>query len=147
MDYVLARKNDMKDVKDVKVILGEECVSQHKLVVMDMSIKRSTKKKAKGKRGRLKTWKLRSAAGREEFDCEVGKIMIQGESTQERWNSLEQGLKKVAEKVCGWLKGGNMEKRGGGMQRLQKLLRGKKKRIRKNGGKTGARRIWRHIRR
>ena len=44
VDYVLTRKNDMKDVK---VIPGEECVSQHKLVVMDMMIKRSTEKKAK----------------------------------------------------------------------------------------------------
>ena len=25
VDYVLAKKNDMKDVKDVKVIPGEEC--------------------------------------------------------------------------------------------------------------------------
>ena len=58
VDYMLARKNDMKDVK---VIPGEECVSQHKLVVMDMRIKRNTKKKAKGTRGRLKTWRLRSA--------------------------------------------------------------------------------------
>ena len=60
-------------MKDVKVIPGEECVSQHKLVVMDMCIKRSTKEKAKGTRGRLKTWKLRSAAVREEFECEVEK--------------------------------------------------------------------------
>ena len=52
--------------------------------------------------GRLKTWKLRSASGREDFECEVGKIMVQGESIQERWNSLE----KVAEKVCGQSKGG-----------------------------------------
>ena len=44
---MLARKSD---VKDVKVIPGEECVSQHELVVMDMSVKRSTKKKAKGMR-------------------------------------------------------------------------------------------------
>ena len=42
--YVLARKIDMKDVKDVKVIPGEECVSEHKLVVLDMSMKRSTKR-------------------------------------------------------------------------------------------------------
>ena len=61
VNYVLARKNDMKDVK---VIPGEECVSQHKLVVMDMRIKRSTKKKAKGTRVRLKTWRLRSATER-----------------------------------------------------------------------------------
>ena len=70
------------------MIPGEECVSQHKLVVMDMRIKRSTKKKAIGMRGRLKTWKLRSAAGKEEFECEVGKIMVQGESVQERWNTV-----------------------------------------------------------
>ena len=44
VDYVLTRKNDMKDVT---VIPGEECVLQHKLVVMDMRIKRSTKEKAK----------------------------------------------------------------------------------------------------
>ena len=52
VDNVLARKNNMKDVK---VIPGEGCVSQHKLVVIDMRIKRSTKKKAEGTRGRLKT--------------------------------------------------------------------------------------------
>ena len=104
------------------------------------------KEEGKGKRSRLKTWKLRSATGREEFDGEVGKIMVQGKSTQERWNSLEQGLKKVAEKVCGQSKGGrNVGKRGGGMKRLQKSLRRKKRCIR-NGGKTEARRIWTHIR-
>ena len=100
---MLTRKNDMKDVK---VIPGEECVSQHKLVVMDMSIKRSTKKKAKGMRGRLKTWRLRSATEREEFKCEVEKIVVHCESAQERWNSLEHCLKNVAEKECGWSKGG-----------------------------------------
>ena len=36
----------------------------------------------------------------------MGKIVVQGESIQERWNSLEHGLKKVAEKVCGRSKGG-----------------------------------------
>ena len=55
----------------------EECVSQHKLVVMDMRIKRNTKKKAKGMRGRLKTWRLRSATEREEFKGEVEKIVVQ----------------------------------------------------------------------
>ena len=85
VDYVLARKKDMKDVKDVKdVIPGEECVSQHKLLVMDIRIKRSTNKKAKVTRGRLKTWRLRSATEREEFKCEVEKIVVHGESAHER---------------------------------------------------------------
>ena len=143
VDYVLTRKNDMKNVKDVKVIPGEECVSQHKLVVMNMRIKRSTKKKARGTRGRLKTWRLRSATEKEEFKCEVEKIVVHGESAQERWNSLEHGLKNAAEKVCGRSKGG--KKCGGGTNRLRKLLRGKKRGMR-NGGKTGVKRIWRRIR-
>ena len=82
-----------------------------------MCIKRSTKKKAKGMRGRLRTWKLGSASGREEFESEVGKIMVQGESVQERWNSPEHSLKKAAEKVCGQSKWG--KKCGGGMKRLR----------------------------
>ena len=69
--------------------------------------------------------------------------MVHGESAQERWNSLKHGLKKAAEKVCGRSKGG--KKHGGGMNRLRKLLRGKESSIR-NGGKTGVKRIWRHIR-
>ena len=71
-------------------------------------IKRSTEKKAKGTRGRLKTWRLRSATEREEFKCEVEKIVIHGERevAQERWSSWEHGLKNAAEKVCGRSKGG-----------------------------------------
>ena len=52
------------------------------------------------------------------------KIRVHDESTQERWNSVEHGLKNAAEKVCGWSKGG--KKHGGGMNRLRKLLRGKR---------------------
>ena len=51
---------------------------------MDMRIKRSTKKKAKGMRGRLQTWRLRSATEKEEFKCEVENIVVHGKSTQER---------------------------------------------------------------
>ena len=54
----------------------------------------------------MKTWRLRSATEREEFECEVGKIMVHGESAQEKWNYLENCLKNVAQKVCAWSKGG-----------------------------------------
>ena len=34
-------------------------------------------------KGRLKTWRLRSTTEREEFECEVGEIMVHGERAQE----------------------------------------------------------------
>ena len=69
--------------------------------------------------------------------------MVHGENAQERWNSLEHGLKNVAEKVCGQSKGG--KKRDDGTNKLRKLLRGKKRDIR-YGGKTEVKRIWRRVR-
>ena len=111
-----------------------------------MCIKRSTKKKAKGIRGRLKTLKLRSASRREEFECEVEKIMVHGKSIQERWNSLEHGLQKAAEKVCGWSKGGKKreETKWWLNEEVAEVIKRKKRGIR-NGGKSGAKRIWRRI--
>ena len=38
IDYILVRKSDFKPVRDVKVIGGEECVSQHKLLVGDLEL-------------------------------------------------------------------------------------------------------------
>mgnify|MGYP003444419235 CR=1 FL=1 len=43
---------------------------------------------------------------REEFKCEVEKIMVHSESVQEIWSCLELGTKNAAEKVCGRSKGG-----------------------------------------
>ena len=63
----------MKDVTDVQVIPGEVCVSQHKLVVIDMSIKRSTEKKEKAMRGRLSTWKLNLHLGGKSLNLRWGK--------------------------------------------------------------------------
>ena len=61
---------------------------------------------------------------------------------------MEHGLKNAAEKVCGWSKGGKKHEEmwwwNDGMNSLRKLLRGKKRVIR-NGGKTGVKRIWRRI--
>ena len=109
---------------------------------MDMRIKRNTKKKSKGTRGRLKTWRLRSATEREEFKCEVEKIVVHGESAQERWSSLEHGLKNAAEKVCGRSKGGKKrEVTWWWNEQVAEVIKRKKE-----GYKTGVKRILRHIR-
>ena len=44
IDYILVRKSDFKSVHDVKVISGEECVSQHKLLVGDLELNTSFSK-------------------------------------------------------------------------------------------------------
>ena len=70
--------------------------------------------------------------------------MVQGKCAQERWNSLEHNLKKVAEEVCGQLKGGKKCEETWWNEEVAQVIKGKKRGL-SNGGKTGAKRIWRHI--
>ena len=39
VDYIMVRQEDKAKVSNVKVISSEECVSKHKLLVMDMWFK------------------------------------------------------------------------------------------------------------
>ena len=57
-DYILARKSDFKKVRNIKVIPGEDVVTQHQLLVSDMkwNFVKQTKKTFTPK---LKTWKLK----------------------------------------------------------------------------------------
>ena len=66
IDYLLVRRNELKNVTNVNVISSEECISQHKLLVGDVIL--STKTKAPLRLPpRLKTWKLRDEAVQASF--------------------------------------------------------------------------------
>ena len=47
IDYILANNKYRSSVKDVKVIPGEEIVSQHCLMLIDMMFKKKVKRKVK----------------------------------------------------------------------------------------------------
>ena len=47
IDYILANSRYRSSVKDVKVIPGEEIVSQHCLMLIDMMFKKKVKRKVK----------------------------------------------------------------------------------------------------
>ncbi|XP_046861667.1 craniofacial development protein 2-like [Xenia sp. Carnegie-2017] len=108
VDYILVNEEERKNVKDAKVIAGEECVTQHKLLVMDWRIRKVKRRKVEGK-GRLKLWKLRSNEGKQCFRDEIATLNVEGETVEERWTCLKKGVLKAAEKVCCRSKGGVVE--------------------------------------
>ena len=69
IDYILVKRQNVKLVRDVKVIPNEECVTQHKLLVCDAKIvKREDRcKKVVPER---RVWKLQRADLRDKF-CET----------------------------------------------------------------------------
>ena len=66
IDYILINNKYRSSVNDVKVIPGEEIVSQHCLLLMDMVFKNKVKRKVKFRK-KLKLWRLRESEGKEEF--------------------------------------------------------------------------------
>ena len=66
IDYILVNNKYRSSVKDVKVIPGEEIVSQHCLLLLDMVFRKKVKRKVKFRK-KLKLWRLRESELEEEF--------------------------------------------------------------------------------
>ena len=110
VDYILFRKGLRKYIRDVKVIPGEECLTQHRLLVCIFKIAAVPRVKRKFT-PRLRTWKLRDPACAADFEakfeekCSSGLIADSAmQSTEEIWDHLKSTLNSAAEEVCGYTK-------------------------------------------
>ena len=70
IDYILAKRDARKSLKDVKVIAGEECIPQHRLVVCDLALKvrREPKKSFVPRR---KIWNLKDENIKQALEAHV----------------------------------------------------------------------------
>lgn len=105
IDFILYRRSFRKYVSNVKVILGEECASQHRLVVGDFKVFIRPQPKRKFV-PRLKVWKLRDPEKQTEFsEVFAAKTQETGETqastVEEIWSTLKVSLLQVTEQVCG----------------------------------------------
>ena len=60
IDFILVNNKYRNSVEDVKVIPGEEIVSQHCLLLIDMVFKMKVRRKVKIRK-KLKLWRLRES--------------------------------------------------------------------------------------
>ena len=60
IDFILVNNKYRSSVEDVKVIPGEEIVSQHCLLLIDMVFKMKVRRKVKIRK-KLKLWRLRES--------------------------------------------------------------------------------------
>ena len=115
IDYVLFRRSLRKCIQDVKVIPGEECMTQHRLLVCIFKMKALPQTKRKFK-PRLKLWKLKDPACAANFEaafkseCGMDAIDSQNHSSEEIWVRLKRNLQGAAESVCGFSKGHRWKK-------------------------------------
>ena len=100
IDYILVSDKYRSSVKNVKVIPGEEIVSQHCLLLMNVVFKKKVREKVKFRK-KLKLWRLRESEVKEEF-AEGANNKCDG---NEDWCGLKRKLLDIASEVCGYTKG------------------------------------------
>ena len=101
VDYMLTRVSEDKMlVENCKVIPGEECLTQHRLMCSDIVVRGIGMSKNKRKKGvrKIKQWKLREEIVRKEFEETVEKEM---EGKEKRWERLRDSIMKTGRKICG----------------------------------------------
>jgi hypothetical protein len=102
IDYVLVREKDRKLIRNVKVIPG---MLQHGLLVMDVASKEMGKKMKKKFVPRRKTWLLRNAEVKKEFEERVAENWKGACGNGKVWEQYKNCVLKAADEVCGWTKG------------------------------------------
>ena len=114
IDYVLVRKSDLKLMRDIKVIPGEEVLTQHRMLVSDM-IWKFTKPEKKIFTPKLRTWKLKDKDIVRKFQDEFNNLLekdedLAPESVESKWNYLKTNLIKATKLSCGLSKNNNWRK-------------------------------------
>ena len=107
IDFVLVRKCERSSVWDVKVIPGEPCIQQHRLVVAVVKLSEHVKRKRQAFSSRCRVWKLKDAGTQSQFRelVEAGAAGRCESNVEGVWNGLKSCLLESAETVCGRTKG------------------------------------------
>ena len=103
IDYILVRKSDRKVVKDVKVVSGEEYVSQHRLLVCNIVVK-NAKEVERKYRPRRKVWKLNDEHLVRHFSAAVQQLASNkqcDDSVESTWATLRDSLLEATNETCG----------------------------------------------
>jgi hypothetical protein len=102
IDYVMVKAKDRKYVKNVKAIPG---MLQHSLVVMDVVSKEMGKKEKEKFVPNRKTWKLKDADVKKQFEVKVAERWETECKDGDIWERYRDCVLAMADEVCGWTKG------------------------------------------
>jgi hypothetical protein len=105
VDYILLKRRDLKRVKNIKVIPGEECATQHRLLVCDFLVMICPEARRKFQ-PKVRTWKLKDQEVQKKFQKAFVETIrdYQAADVEECWRQFKEGLLSSANSVCGHTK-------------------------------------------
>ena len=98
VDYIMVRRQRIKEVVDTKVVVGESVAKQHRIVVSAIIIWTKWRKAPKLVK-RIKWWKLKDSKVNSKFKMDVIESGIL--SGQEHWQTIAEMIRSIARKELG----------------------------------------------
>jgi len=109
VDYVLVRKEEMQNVRNVTVIQSEACITQHKLMVCAiMMLNENVRKRKEVFTRKCRVWKLKEEDVHRQFQDKIqakADVRVEGDDVEGLWTKLKESLLEVSDQVCGRTKG------------------------------------------
>ena len=98
VDYIMVRRQRIKEVRDTKVVVSESVAKQHRIVVSAIIIWTKWRKAPKLVK-RIKWWKLKDSKVNNKFKMDVIESGIL--SGQEDWQKIAEMMRSIARKQLG----------------------------------------------
>ena len=101
IDYILCRRDNLKDIEDCKVVAGESVVTQHRMVVCKMSLKKKKRERGMEAIRRIKWWKVKGRECGMKFKEEVIRTLDGREDLPDDWKTSTEIIRSAGKKVLG----------------------------------------------
>ncbi len=101
IDYILMKINNQIKAIDCKVIPGEECLTQHRMLVLTAKFQDLQRKKKYEGHKKIKEWKLKEANKKEELIARFKRELEEREDISDPWQRLKESIVSAARAVCG----------------------------------------------
>ena len=89
IDYILVRRQDLRELKDCKVIPGESIASQHRLLVASMEFKAQHKKQQRARVKKIKWYMLKQQEKKDELALRLAEHMGKRKEKEETtWEDI-----------------------------------------------------------
>ncbi|KAK3513892.1 hypothetical protein QTP70_032857 [Hemibagrus guttatus] len=100
VDYILCRRDNLKEISDCKVVVGESVARQHRMVVCRMTLMVCKKKRSEIEK-KTKWWKLKKEECCEEFRQKLRQALGGQVVLPDDWETTAEVIRETGRKVLG----------------------------------------------
>ena len=112
IDYILVRRQDLRELKDCKVIPGESIASQHRLLVASMEFKAHHKKQQRARVKKIKWYMLKQQEKKDKLALRLAEHMGKRKEKEETtWEDICHMINTNAKEILGETSGGKYVER------------------------------------